>query len=708
MLDPVETIPTPATPKIPVRTAYHGVTVTEDYRWLEDATAEPARSWTAAQDQRARAWLHGRPGYQAVRQRVEEVLTAASVGYGSVRRAGPGYFALKTQPPRQQPFLVMLDDLDDAGGERVLTDPNQIDDSGATTIDWYQPSPDGRLVAVSLSAHGTEDGTVHVYETATGQRTGAAVPRVNGGTAAGSLAWAGDSSGFWYTRYPAPGELPGQDAPFYQEVWYHPLGDSLDDDRRELAGVFADDRIAENFLNTSPDGCWVMDRVQRGDGGQWQVFLRAQVGGDWWLAADTGDRVVHAAFGPGALYLLSRRDAPNGKILRLPMRPGATVGQAAVVIPQPQVAIESPGSDNAEGSLAVTDSKLWLVVLADGFPLLFWYNLDDLNGSPAGAFSGQRPGGAIDSVVRLDGDEVAYSVESYTEPRSWWRVAGPSGMRQTALTASSPLDFSGYEAHGEFATSADGTRVPITLLARRGTPRDGTAPTLLTGYGGYGLSLKPRFSPSWLPWLERGGVVAIANIRGGGEFGEAWHHAGRLTAKQNSFDDFAACARHLVDARVTSRERLAIMGASNGGLLMGAMVTQHPGLARAVVALVPVLDMLRVELHPNGAFNVTEYGTVQDPGQFRALYAYSPYHHVRDGIAYPAVLLTAGEFDPRVDAYHAKKMTARLQAATSSGRPVLLRVEAGGHGLGSSLDQRVNELAEIYAFLFDQLGMQAP
>jgi len=203
-------------------------------------------------------------------------------------------------------------------------------------------------------------------------------------------------------------------------------------------------------------------------------------------------------------------------------------------------------------------------------------------------------------------------------------------------------------------------------------------------------------------------VVAIANIRGGGEFGEAWHHAGRLTAKQNSFDDFAACARHLVDARVTSRERLAIMGASNGGLLMGAMVTQHPGLARAVVALVPVLDMLRVELHPNGAFNVTEYGTVQDPGQFRALYAYSPYHHVRDGIAYPAVLLTAGEFDPRVDAYHAKKMTARLQAATSSGRPVLLRVEAGGHGLGSSLDQRVNELAEIYAFLFDQLGMQAP
>jgi prolyl oligopeptidase len=705
MLGPVETIETPETPKIPVRAAYHGVTVTEDYRWLEDAAAEPTRSWTTAQDRRARAWLRGRAGYPAVRQRAGEILKATSAGYDSVRRAGPGYFALKSQPPRQQPFLVALDDLDDLAGERVLADPGQIDETGATTIDWYQPSPDGRLVAVCLSAHGTEDGTVYVYGTATGQTTGAAVPRVNGGTAGGSLAWAGDSSGFWYTRYPAPGERPGDDAAFYQEIWYHPLGGSLEGDHRELAGVFADDRIAENYLNASPDGQWVMDRVQRGDGGQWQVFIRPQAGGDWWQAAAVDDQVACAAFGPGALYLLSRRDAPRGKVLRLPLLAGATASQAAVVIPQPQVAIESPaGTDNAEGTMAVTDSWLWLLVMADGWPMLFVYALDGLNGNPAGAVSG-GPGAGIDSVVRLDGDEVAYAAESYTEPRSWWRAPGPSGLRQTALTARSPLDFSGYEANREFATSADGTRVPITLLARRGTPRDGTAPALLTGYGGYGFSLKPRFGPSWLPWLERGGVVAIANIRGGGEYGEAWHHAGRLTAKQNVFDDFAACAQHLIDAQVTSGERLAIMGGSNGGLLMGAMVTQRPELARAVVALVPVMDMLRVELHPNGAFNVTEYGTVQDPAQFRALYAYSPYHHVRDGTAYPAVLLTAGEFDPRVDACHAKKMAARLQAATSSGRPVLLRVESGGHGLGSSLDQRVGELAEIYAFLFDQLGM---
>jgi prolyl oligopeptidase len=219
------------------------------------------------------------------------------------------------------------------------------------------------------------------------------------------------------------------------------------------------------------------------------------------------------------------------------------------------------------------------------------------------------------------------------------------------------------------------------------------------------LSLKPRFDPGWLLWLEQGGVLAVAHTRGGGEYGEDWHNAGRLTAKQNVFDDFAGCARFLVDSRVTASERLAIMGSSNGGLLMGAVLTQHPGLIRAAVAKVPVMDVLRVELNPNGAFNVTEFGTVQDPELFAAMRAYSPYHNVADGTAYPAVLLTAGEFDPRVDPYHAKKMAARLQAATSSSRPVLLRIESAGHGQGSSLDQRVSELADVNAFLFDTLGV---
>ena len=699
----IPTLETIETPKAAVGSTYHGVTVTEDYRWLEDAASEQTRAWTMAQDRRTRSYLENLPFYGAVRRRAREVLKAESVTFGALRWAGSAYFALKDQAPKQQPFLVVLSGLDDLADERVLVDPNEIDDSGSTMIDWYQPSPDGRLVAVSLSSRGTEDGTVHVYQTASGELIGVTVPRVNGGTAGGSLAWADGSSGFWYTRYPSPGERPEDDVEFYQEVWYHPLGDSLEDDRRELSAVFADDRIAENFLNASPDGLWVMDRVQKGDGGEWQVFVRAQTGGDWWLVADVDDRVAYAAFGPGALYLLSRLDAPHGKVLRLPLQAGAAVAHAAGVVPEADVTIEGAAamSPNAEGGLAVTDTRLWLLDM-DGGPSSL--RLFDLDGTPAGPVE-VPPSSAVSGLFRLDGNEVAYATESFTEPRSWWRASGESAARRTALVTQTPLDFSGMEVRREFATSGDGTQVPVTLIAPQGTPRDGTAPALLTGYGGYGISLKPWFDPSWLLWLEQGGVLAVAHTRGGGEYGEDWHHAGRLAAKQNVFDDFAACARFLIESQVTTSERLAIMGGSNGGLLMGAVLTQHPGLSRAVVAMVPVMDMLRVELHPNGAFNVTEYGTVEDPELFRAMRAYSPYHNVEDGTAYPAVLLTVGEFDPRVDAYHAKKMTARLQAATSSSQPVLLRVESGGHGLGNSLDQRVSELADVYAFLFDRLGI---
>jgi prolyl oligopeptidase len=256
-----------------------------------------------------------------------------------------------------------------------------------------------------------------------------------------------------------------------------------------------------------------------------------------------------------------------------------------------------------------------------------------------------------------------------------------------------------------FAASKDGTRIPINLIYRPGTPKDGSAPAVLYAYGGFAISLKPSFEPSRLLWLEQGGVYAVANIRGGGEYGREWHHAGRLAAKQNCFDDFVACADHLVQTRVTSRERLGVMGGSNGGLLMGAVLTQRPDIAAAVISAVPVLDMLRSELTPNGAFVVEELGSVRDPELFRALYAYSPYHNVVDGEAYPPVLFTAGEFDPRVDAYHAKKMVARLQAATSSEQPILLRMESGGHGVGQSLDQAVALVTDYYTFLFDRLGV---
>ena len=272
----------------------------------------------------------------------------------------------------------------------------------------------------------------------------------------------------------------------------------------------------------------------------------------------------------------------------------------------------------------------------------------------------------------------------------------------------SSVDFSDLEVVREFAVSKDGTKVPLNILRRQGLRRDGSHPTLLYAYGGYGVSMTPGFDAARRIWFDAGGVYAVANLRGGGEYGEAWHQGGNLTRKQNVFDDFIAAAEHLIQRGYTRPARLAVEGGSNGGLLMGAFLTQRPDLARAVVAKVGIYDMLRVELDPNGQFNVTEFGTVKNPEQFKALYAYSPFHRVRDGEKYPAVLLTTGENDGRVNPAQSRKMAARLQAATGSGLPILFRSNASaGHGIGTSLRDRIAEGADVYAFLFDQLGIDA-
>src|SRR3954447_15156518 len=685
-------LPTIDTPREPVTDSYHGVAVIDEYQWLEDERSEATREWTAAQDARTRAFLEALPFRDAIRHRFEEILKVESIAYDGLSLGGSTYFALKTQPPLQQPLLVALDGLDDTAGERVLVDPNALDASGVTTIDWYSPSPDGSSVAVSLSEHGTEDGTVYVYDVATGETVEGPLPHVNSGTAGGSLAWRADSGGFWSTWHAAPGSVPDADVGFYQEVWFHAFG--TDESHRELAGVFAEDRIAENFLSASPDGRWVMDLVQKGDGGEWQVFVRRQeVGARWRLVADLADECIRAVFGGRSLFLLSMRGAPRGQVLRLELGDTATVADATVVVPHGDLPIEE---------IVATDGRLWGVGI-DGGPSAIRAFDHDENVLPEVALPAIC---SIDRPLTLGAGAVAWAVETFVSPRSWWVHADKdAGPRRTGLDTVTPIDFAGIEVERVLATSKDGTRVPINLIYRAGTPKDGSAPAVLYGYGGFAISLKPSFEPSRLLWLEQGGVYAVANIRGGGEYGREWHHAGRLASKQNCFDDFAACADHLVQTRVTSRERLGIMGGSNGGLLMGAVLTQRPDIAAVVVSAVPVLDMLRNELTPNGAFVMAEFGSVRDPELFRVLHAYSPYHNVVDGTAYPPVLFTAGEFDPRVDAYHAKKMVARLQAATSSDQPILLRVESGGHGIGQSLDQAVALVTDSYTFLLDRMGL---
>jgi prolyl oligopeptidase len=678
-------LPTVPTPRVPVTTTYHGVEVTEDYRWLEDASSAEAKAWTDAQQARTRSYLDAIPWRPALRARVEDLLRDDSTTYSSLAGGGERIFALKEQRPRQRPMLVSLTDPDDLGTERVVLDPVEVDPSGETNIDWFVPSPDGSRVAVSLSEHGNEDGTLHLYDVASGELVGEPIPHVN--VMGGSMTWRHDSAALWFT-------LPADPAGFQQQVWFRDLETGTD--AVDLTGPFAEPTISENFLSSSPDGRWVMDRVQKGDGGEWQIFVRSQDGTvDWWQVADIPDRCIHAVVEDDALYLLSRDGAPRGQVLRLPLTEGVTVDEAETLVPAGERAIDD---------VAVTAGTVWVVDLDGGPQQVRRFDLGGNELAPVEIPPVTSVSYYFARLARLRSDLVAWMATSFTDPGTWWVTADGGEPTPTGLRTTTSVDLSRYRVTREMATSKDGTLVPISIISAPETPRDGSAPALLVAYGGYGISLVPTFNAERLLWLEQGGVYAVANIRGGGEYGEEWHQGGRLTTKQNCFDDFIACAEHLASAGYTSQERLAIMGGSNGGLLMGAVLTQRPDIARAVVAAVPVLDSLRSETSTNGVYNVTEFGTVSDPEQFAALMAYSPYHHVQDQTSYPAVLLTAGEHDTRVDAWHAKKMAARLQAATRSERPVLLRMEAGGH-LDGSLDQMVEESTDVYSFLFDQLGI---
>ena len=682
--------PPPPTAKRPVTDVYHGVKVVDDYRWLENLDDPAVRAWSDAQNRYARAYLDALPRRAAIYDRVKELREYPAARYFALAYRGDLLFAMKGQPPKQQAFLVTLQSPDAPGTERVIVDPNQLDAKGTTAIDFYVPSTNGKYVAVSLSHGGSESGDVHVYEVSAGKALGDVIPRVNGGTAGGSVAWNADGTGFYYTRYPRQGERPEKDLNFYQQVYFHRLGTRTEDDSYSLGKDFP--RIAEIALEASQDGRYILATMANGDGGEFAHHLLGPEG-QWRQITRLADRVSRGVFGlDGILYLLSRQNAPHGKILRLPLN-SANLEDATVVVPESEAVIQE---------FLPTASRLYVADLAGGPSQV---RVFDLFGHSLGLVPLQEVSSAS-GLVRHKGDGLLFETESFVDPPAWYRFEPDSKkVTRTALYEKSAADFSDTAVVREFATSKDGTKVPVNIIMRKGTRLDGNNPTVLYGYGGYDISLTPAFSARVRPLLDHGVIWVVANLRGGGEYGEEWHNAGKLTHKQNVFDDFAAAARHLIDRKYTNPSRLAIEGGSNGGLLMGAALTQHPDLFRAVVSHVGIYDMLRVELHPNGAFNVTEFGTVKEADQFRALYAYSPYHHVVDGTQYPAVLFLTGDNDPRVDPANSRKMTARLQASTR--QPVLLRTSSSsGHGIGTALSEVIAQDADVFAFLFDQLGVK--
>ena len=690
----------PPTPVHDVPDTYFGQKVEDPYRWLENAQDPEVKRWVSEQDARTRKYLDGLAVRKPIFERLWSQISRTSRAFSSLHAAGDRIFALYTQPPKQQPMIALLTrDLDPAKA-RVVVDPNELNSKGTTAIDWYAPSPDGKLVAVCLSDNGSEDGSLHLFDVASRRQVGDVIARVQYPTAGGSIAWRADSKGFWYTRYPGA-DRPAAEQHFFQKVYFHRIGDKSESD----AFVFGQDlpKVAEIRLGNRFNPRYLLVTVANGDGGEFAHYV---IGPDGVVRQVTRfeDKIVDAAIGPDDyLYLVSLKDAPRGTLLKLNLA-DPRLEQAQVIVPESKYVMPLRPS---VGALVVTEKRLY-VGEQDGGPERV--AAFDHDGNPQGSLPLAGPA-TVDEVEPLGGGTLLYSVATYLRPPYYARYDETGGASvETRLAQTSPVAFPDAEVVREFATSKDGTRVPLNIVRRKGVQLDGSHPVLLTGYGGYGLSLTPRFlGPQVRLWLDAGGVYVIANLRGGGEYGEQWHEQGALTHKQNVFDDFAAAARYLIDQMYTSKKRLAIVGGSNGGLLMGAQLTQHPELFRAVVSEVGIYDMLRVELAPNGAFNVTEFGSVKDEQQFRALYAYSPYHQVTDDTRYPAVLLTAGQYDGRVDPMQSRKMAARLQAATASGLPVLLSVSSNaGHGIGSSLTIRVNQIADAEAFLFDELGMKFP
>jgi prolyl oligopeptidase len=690
----------PPTSKNDVIDKYDGdVAVVDPYRWLEK-NDDNARKWSQAQDKRTRRYLDGLPFRKTIFERLMKQIAATSSSYYGLHAVADKVFAMYNQPPKQQPMIAVLSDAADPKAAHVLVDPNAINPKGTTAIDWFVPSPDGRYVAVSMSENGSEDGSLHVFDVATGKPLPEVIPRVQYPTGGGSLAWRADGSGFWYTQYPGP-DRPADEQHFYEKIYYHKLGDDPARDIYVLGKDFP--KVAEITLDNHQNTQYVVVTVANGDGGEFKHYV---IGPDDSIRQVTRfeDKVVAAAIGPDdAMYLVSRKNAPRGKLLKLPVD-DLDLAQAKEIVPQSDAVMQQSGEFNGS-PVVITKKAVYVSELVGGPSRVAMFDHD-------GKSLGELPLPGIATVDEMeplgDGTQL-YSVKTYLNPPFFQRYDEASGKAsETRLVQTSPVTFDDVEVVREFATSKDGTRVPLNIVRRKDVKLDGSNPVLLNGYGGYGVSMTPRFlGAATRLWLDAGGVFVIANLRGGGEFGEEWHQQGMLTKKQNVFDDFIASAEYLIKSGYTAPQRLAAIGGSNGGLLMGAAFTQRPDLFRAVVSTVGIYDMLRVELDPNGAFNVTEFGTVKNPDEFKALYGYSPYHHVADGAKYPAIFMATGETDGRVNPMHSRKMIARLQAATASGYPVLLSINShAGHGIGSSLSIRVNQTADIYSFLFDQLDMK--
>jgi prolyl oligopeptidase len=672
-----------------VTDTYFGTKVADPYRWLEQADDPAVKTWAATQTKIALDYLQSQPGYAALKKRIAALSQTSPLRFDVVIRGGHLFYG-RLAPPAAQPQYVFLDH--PLGTEQVLFDPAAHAVNGVQpAFETVEVSADGSKVALTTQLGGSEDETLHLIDVASGKMLPDTLPHVGGGTTPTAIAWDQDGKGFLHTLFPQNAD--GSYATSGILIYHHVLGTDPSTDTY-VFGKGMSPR-SEYHLATSSDGTTQVISVTDGDGVHASIYLRrgtdpfTLVAGPDAAIGDSDD--AGGEFVGDAFYAVAKKRDARGEVVALV--PGGSFDSAQVIVPASGVVTTNisatPGGfitsdiDGGDSSARLfdTDGKLRVQL-------------------PIPQIS--RASVAADPT----GDLIVIRYSTYVSPSKWLAYDAANGTtRDITFPVKIAGDFSDITVERVFVPSLDGkAKIPLEIVRRKGLKLDGQAPTILYAYGAYGVISTPFFDPPLLAWLERGGVYAQAMIRGGGEYGDAWHEAARLATKTVSSDDMAACAQWLGHNGYGDRHHLGIMGGSAGGFLMGLCLTRNPDLYRAVVSEVGFYDSLREELTPNGVFNIPEFGTVKDPAQFAWMYAQSPYHNVHPGTAYPAVLLTTGENDPRVNPYNSRKMIARLQADSSSHYPLLLVQKSGqGHGIGNSFDQQVEDQTEVYAFFLSQL-----